>query len=118
MPTPLIVRKRAEMRNLILTNRASGKRIGFVPTMGSLHQGHTSLVEHATAECDDVITSIFVNPSQFGPDEDYKEYPRDLHADVHLLAQHGVRWVFAPDVQEMFPPGAVSYTHLTLPTTD
>lgn len=105
MPTPLIVRKRAEMRNLILTNRASGKRIGFVPTMGSLHQGHTSLVEHAAAECDDVITSIFVNPSQFGPDEDYKEYPRDLHADVHLLAQHGVRWVFAPDVQEMFPPG-------------
>ncbi len=105
MPTPLIVRKRAEMRNLILTNRALGRRIGFVPTMGSLHRGHTSLVDQATTECDDVVTSIFVNPSQFGPNEDYEEYPRDLHADVHLLSQHGVRWVFAPDVQEMFPPG-------------
>ncbi|MBT4159233.1 MAG: pantoate--beta-alanine ligase [Planctomycetaceae bacterium] len=105
MPTPLIVRKRAEMRNLILTNRALGRRIGLVPTMGSLHRGHTSLVDQATTECDDVVVSIFVNPSQFGPDEDYEEYPRDLHADVHLLSQHGVRWVFAPDVQEMFPPG-------------
>ena len=105
MPTPLIVRKRAEMRNLILTNRALGRRIGLVPTMGSLHRGHTSLVDQATTECDDVVGSIFVNPSQFGPDEDYEEYPRDLHADVHLLSQHGVRWVFAPDVQEMFPPG-------------
>jgi pantoate--beta-alanine ligase len=73
--------------------------------MGSLHRGHTSLVDQATTECDDVVVSIFVNPSQFGPDEDYEEYPRDLHADVHLLSQHGVRWVFAPDVQEMFPPG-------------
>ena len=105
MPTPLIVRKRAEMRNLILTNRALGRRIGLVPTMGSLHRGHTSLVDQATTECDDVVVSIFVNPSQFGPNEDYEEYPRDLHADVHLLSQHGVRWIFAPDVQEMFPPG-------------
>ena len=105
MPTPRIVRKRAEMRDLIVTNRALGRRIGFIPTMGSLHLGHISLIDRAASECDDVVTSIFVNPIQFGPNEDYEKYPRDLHADVHLLSQHGVRWVFAPDVQEMFPPG-------------
>jgi len=105
MPTPRIVRKREEMRDLIVTNRALRRRIGFIPTMGSLHLGHISLIDRAASECDDVVASIFVNPIQFGPNEDYEEYPRDLHADVHLLSQHGVRWVFAPDVQEMFPPG-------------
>ena len=105
MSTPLVIRDRNTMRNLILTNQTMGRRIGFVPTMGSLHAGHTSLVDRAMAECDDVATSIFVNPSQFGPQEDFERYPRDFDADFNLLAQHDVRWIFAPDVHEMYPPG-------------
>ena len=105
MSTPLVIRDRNTMRNLILTNQTMGRRIGFVPTMGSLHEGHTSLVDRAMAECDDVVTSIFVNPSQFGPQEDFERYPRDFDADFNLLAQHDVRWIFAPDVHEMYPPG-------------
>ena len=104
MSTPLVIRDRNTMRNLILTNQTMGRRIGFVPTMGSLHEGHTSLVDRAMAECDDVVTSIFVNPSQFGPQEDFEQYPRDFDADFNLLAQHDVRWIFAPDVHEMYPP--------------
>ena len=104
MSTPLVIRDRNTMRNLILTNQTKGRRIGFVPTMGSLHAGHTSLVDRAMAECDDVVTSIFVNPSQFGPQEDFEQYPRDFDADFNLLAQHDVRWIFAPDVHEMYPP--------------
>ena len=105
MSTPLVIRDRNVMRNLILTNQKIGRRIGFVPTMGSLHAGHTSLVDRAVAECDDVLASIFVNPSQFGPQEDFEQYPRDFDADFNLLAQHEVRWIFAPDVHEMYPPG-------------
>ena len=105
MSTPLVIRDRNTMRNLILTNQTMGRRIGFVPTMGSLHAGHTSLVDRAMAECDDVVTSIFVNPSQFGPQEDFERYPRDFDADFNLLAQHDIRWIFAPDVHEMYPPG-------------
>ena len=105
MSTPLVIRDRNTMRKLILTNQTMGRRIGFVPTMGSLHAGHTSLVDRAIAECDDVVTSIFVNPSQFGPQEDFERYPRDFDADFNLLAQHDVRWIFAPDVHEMYPPG-------------
>ena len=104
MSTPLVIHDRNTMRNLILTNQTMGRRIGFVPTMGSLHAGHTSLVDRAMAECDDVVTSIFVNPSQFGPQEDFEQYPRDFDADFNLLAQHDVRWIFAPDVHEMYPP--------------
>ena len=104
MSTPLVIRDRNTMRKLILTNQTMGRRIGFVPTMGSLHAGHTSLVDRAMAECDDVVTSIFVNPSQFGPQEDFERYPRDFDADFNLLAQHDVRWIFAPDVHEMYPP--------------
>lgn len=104
MSTPLVIRDRNTMRNLILTNQTMGRRIGFVPTMGSLHAGHTSLVDRAMAECDDVVTSIFVNPSQFGPQEDFEQYPRDFDADFNLLAQHDIRWIFAPDVHEMYPP--------------
>ena len=105
MSTPLVIRDRNAMRNLILTNQKMGRRIGFVPTMGSLHAGHTSLVDRAVAECDDVVTSIFVNPTQFGPQEDFEQYPRDFDTDFNLLAQHEVRWIFAPDVHEMYPPG-------------
>ena len=85
MSTPLVIRDRNTMRNLILTNQTMGRRIGFVPTMGSLHAGLTSLVDRAMAECDDVVTSIFVNPSQFGPQEDFERYPRDFDADFIAL---------------------------------
>ena len=105
MATPLVIHDRNVMRELILSSRTMGRRIGFIPTMGSLHAGHTSLVDQAVAECNDVVTSIFVNPSQFGPQEDFERYPRDFDADFNLLAQHDVRWIFAPDVHEMYPPG-------------
>jgi pantoate--beta-alanine ligase len=85
--------------------RAAGRRVGFVPTMGALHAGHASLVEAAAAVCDDVVVSIFVNPTQFGPHEDFTRYPRPLAADLALLAALGVRWAFTPSVAGMDPHG-------------
>jgi pantoate--beta-alanine ligase len=92
------------MREVVSAARAAGRRVGFVPTMGALHAGHVSLVERAARECDDVAVSIFVNPTQFGPGEDYGRYPRTLDADLALLAPHGVRWVYAPDAAAVYPP--------------
>jgi pantoate--beta-alanine ligase len=94
----------AAMREAVSAARAAGRRVGFVPTMGALHAGHVSLVERAALECDDVAVSIFVNPTQFGPGEDYGRYPRTLDADLALLAPHGVRWVYAPDAAAVYPP--------------
>jgi pantoate--beta-alanine ligase len=96
------------MRAEVLAARAAGRRVGFVPTMGALHVGHASLVQAAAAECDDVVVSIFVNPTQFAPDEDFARYPRTLAADVALLAEHGVRWILAPDVASIYPPDAAT----------
>lgn len=93
------------LRDAVLGARAAGRRVGFVPTMGALHAGHVSLVERAAAECDDVAASIFVNPTQFGRGEDFDRYPRPLDADCRLLAARGVRWIFAPDVAAVYPPG-------------
>jgi len=91
------------IRHEVLTARGAGRRVGFVPTMGALHAGHVSLVEQARRECDDVAVSIFVNPLQFGPGEDFDRYPRCLDADVALLARHGVRWTYAPPALAMVP---------------
>ena len=89
--------------------RGAGKRIGFVPTMGALHDGHLSLVRAARASCDVVVASIFVNPTQFGPTEDLAKYPRSFERDRDLLEQEGVDVIFAPSVEEMYPAGAVTW---------
>lgn len=85
--------------------RAAGRRLALVPTMGALHEGHLALVRTALEQADRVVVSVFVNPTQFGPDEDYEEYPRDLEADAEQLAALGVDRLFAPTVAEMYPGG-------------
>ncbi|MGA2451012.1 MAG: pantoate--beta-alanine ligase [Polyangiaceae bacterium] len=85
--------------------RSMGKRVGFVPTMGALHSGHLALVSEARRRAEFVVVSIFVNPMQFGPSEDYARYPRDLDADVRKLEPTGVDIVFAPDRKSMIVPG-------------
>lgn len=89
--------------------RRDGKSLGLAPTMGALHEGHLSLVRMAAAQCDLVAASIFVNPLQFGPNEDLAKYPRDFERDRDLLEKEGVDLIFAPSVQEMYPAGAVTY---------
>jgi len=84
---------------------AEGRPAGFVPTMGALHEGHMSLVQAAQAECQPVIASIFVNPSQFAPGEDLEKYPRTFAADRARLEEAGVNYLFAPEAAEMYPPG-------------
>jgi pantoate--beta-alanine ligase len=98
----------ARMRAEVLAARSAGRKVGFIPTMGALHRGHARLVESAAAECDDVAVSIFVNPTQFGPNEDFARYPRPLADDVALLERLGVRWVFVPTAAVVYPPGAAT----------
>jgi len=89
--------------------RAEGRLTGFVPTMGALHEGHASLVRAAKRVCSPVVVSIFVNPMQFGPNEDFAKYPRRREQDVALLESLGVDYLFAPEASEMYPPGFVSH---------
>ena len=98
-----------ELRAASRTGRREGKSLGLVPTMGALHEGHLSLVRAAKAQCDLVVVSIFVNPLQFGPNEDLVKYPRNFDRDRDLLAKEGADFIFAPSVEEMYPPGAVTY---------
>jgi pantoate--beta-alanine ligase len=93
----------AELRRHLDASRAVGRTVGLVPTMGYLHAGHESLMVRASAECDDVVATIFVNPLQFAPDEDLDAYPRDLEGDTALATRAGVDWLFVPSVEEMYP---------------
>jgi pantoate--beta-alanine ligase len=92
--------------------RAEGRVIGLVPTMGALHEGHTALVARARKECSRVIASVFVNPKQFGPNEDYKKYPRDLEKDAEKLAAVGVDALFAPETADIYPAGFRTYVNV------
>lgn len=99
----------ADLRRRLLEPRQAGRSIGLVPTMGFLHRGHATLVDRAREGNDVVVVSVFVNPLQFGPNEDYARYPRDLDADRKLLAEHGADIVFAPSVDEMYPRPVVTH---------
>jgi pantoate--beta-alanine ligase len=107
-----IITSTAEMTALSKEARRSGKRLGFVPTMGALHAGHISLVRAARARCDVVVASIFVNPTQFGPNEDLAKYPRTFEADRALLEQEKTNYVFYPSVEEMYPNGAATWVNV------
>jgi pantoate--beta-alanine ligase len=102
----------ADCRAALAPARRAGRRIGFVPTMGFLHEGHLTLVDRARAEADLVVLSVFVNPIQFGPHEDYARYPRDLPRDLALAEGRGVDLVFTPSVEEMFPEP--TFTRVTM----
>lgn len=93
----------ADMKAKVAEWKAQGLTIGLTPTMGALHEGHMSLMERAVKECDRVVTSVFVNPIQFGPNEDYDNYPRDLERDAAIAESKGVSVVFHPSVEEMYP---------------
>lgn len=101
-----------EMQELSEQVRLSGKRVGVVPTMGYLHAGHISLIETARGISDVVITTIFVNPTQFGPGEDFERYPRDLERDRTLATRAGSDVLFCPDVREMYPEGYATYVEV------
>lgn len=101
-----------EIRDFVEIARREGRSVGFVPTMGYLHEGHLSLVRCAKRENDVVVVSIFVNPTQFGPSEDYKDYPRDTERDIALLEREKVDAVFMPDVDEMYPDESLTQVHV------
>ena len=100
-----VLRAKAQLRAALERPRREGLRIGLVPTMGFLHDGHVSLLRAARAECDLVVMSLFVNPTQFGPGEDLDRYPRDEERDLRLAAEAGVDFVYAPAVEEVYPEG-------------
>lgn len=104
-----------ELRAAVARARSEGKRIGFVPTMGNLHSGHAALVTKAAQRVDFVVASIFVNPLQFGANEDLDSYPRTLAADQERLLQAGCHLLFAPTVEEMYPDGMTGQTRVSVP---
>lgn len=101
-----------EVRAQVRTWKQEGLTVGLVPTMGYLHEGHASLVDKAVSQCDRVVASDFVNPTQFGPNEDLEAYPRDFDRDCALLEAHGCHLVFHPEVSEMYAPDAATYVEI------
>ncbi len=101
----------AELQEMLDYERARGNKIGFVPTMGALHEGHLSLIELAKQSAEIVVVSVFVNPLQFGPKEDFEKYPRTLPQDAELLEKHEVQYLYAPDLQDIYPNGAEITQH-------
>lgn len=104
--SPVRVKTLSELRKILQDHRQAGRRIGFVPTMGALHDGHVSLVETARAQSDVTVVSIFVNPTQFAPGEDLDTYPRTEEADIARLSAVGTDIVYLPSVEEMYPDGS------------
>jgi len=107
-----IINRRARMSSLTRKLRRENKTIGFVPTMGALHEGHLSLVEEARQMCDIVIVSIFVNPTQFNENADFNKYPRNLTADAELLTEYQVDYVFAPEAREIYGENFSTYVYV------
>jgi len=107
-----IVRTIAEMKKIVRELSSQGKRIGLVATMGFLHEGHLALVRESLQESDVTVVSIFVNPTQFGPKEDFKQYPRDLDRDTQILKKMGVEVIFCPEAEEMYPEGYRTYVEV------
>ncbi len=107
-----IINRKQRMASIARKLRRENKTVGFVPTMGALHEGHLALVREARKMSDVVIVSIFVNPAQFGPGEDFERYPRDLTADASQLAEYEVDYVFAPDTDEIYVPGFSTYVYV------
>lgn len=105
----------AELRSALNAERLNGKRIGFVPTMGNLHEGHLQLIDQAKANSDVVVSSIFVNPLQFGQGEDLDNYPRTLQQDQEKLASRGCDYLFAPSDAEVYPHGREAQTQVEVP---
>lgn len=110
--SPELIHQIDPLRKRLAEERARGRTIGLVPTMGALHEGHLSLVRLARERCDLVVASVFVNPTQFGPNEDFARYPRNLQRDAELLALAGCHVIFAPTTDAVYPSGHVTSVHV------
>ncbi len=108
-----LIKETEKMKTWARRKRAEGLKIGFVPTMGYLHQGHLSLMEYARPHCDQLVVSIFVNPTQFGPTEDFSTYPQDLDRDLDLMRPIPVDLVFKPTPEQIYPDGFQTYVEVT-----
>jgi pantoate--beta-alanine ligase len=108
-----VCRTIAEIRNFVRECRAAGQTVGLVPTMGYFHEGHLTLMREAKKSCDAVVVSLYINPLQFGPKEDFAEYPRDFDRDAAMAREVGVDAIFAPPDEEMYPEGFCTYVEVT-----